>query len=105
MLAAQLGLGRPSGIDGHRLTVTFFGEAVGAAAMLSAPDHRATIARVLADRYTPAPEIEFVTSANESDPQIQRGPSANELLAKSPRLRDLVKRVDGEIIGIRSVRE
>jgi hypothetical protein len=75
------------------------------------PDNLATITRVLARHFDSNLSVQFAvdesvdTSVPDEIPRRVKKEDAEKLIEQSPRLKSLLDKVDGEIIGIRKVED
>ena len=104
MLASQLSTAHLHRLDGHRLTAVFAGSGMVAHQVVTKQANRDLIGDVLKQQYGPAMTITFEidTSRPVTPPAEAHGPAeANHILARSERLRRLVEKVDGVVIGVK----
>jgi DNA polymerase-3 subunit gamma/tau len=108
MVASQLNMARLQTVHENRIKMMFPASATASKQLVSKSENLALIHRLLREQYRVNLTVEFGV---ETQPEPGAGAAAveqkkadpAELLKTSPRLRSIVERVDGEIIGIRQL--
>ena len=108
MLASQVRMAELRSIQQNGIKAFFPASAETSLTLVTKREHAELIARTLRDHYKTNLTIEFAVDHDKADPagegrQTEKKISPGELLERSPRLRRLLERVDGEIVGIRKV--
>jgi DNA polymerase-3 subunit gamma/tau len=107
MLSSNLGLAELRGVTGNKVEVAFAAEDSLAFEMVSKPVKAAVIAESLKDHFgadlSIRARVDSEMSERQTRPEPKTGPSMDVagMVADSPRLKNLLEKVDGEIIGVR----
>lgn len=103
MLATQLELGTPGETAAGQLVVRFGLSGKTAAGYLAKPDSAEVLRRAVLEIYRVEATMTGFVDESAIEAQAEQLPHAGDLLAASPRLRKLVEKVNGEIIGVKRV--
>lgn len=103
MLATQLELGSPSEIRGHHVVIRFGLSGKTASSYVLKADSAAVLSKAAQEVYHLSLTILAEVDESSIEPEVEDRPRSDDLLAASPRLRKLVEKVNGEIIGVKRV--
>ncbi len=108
MLSSQLHMGQVKDVKGNQIKVVFGATGTNSKEILERPDNLRTITEDLRQFFQSPVGISFGIDRelkmpeNNDKKQVTRE-QINRLVDESPRLKKLIEKVDGEIIGIRKV--
>ncbi len=108
MLASQLAMAEVREVNDNQITAVFDPSSGVARQVVEKPNNLAQIKTALADFFTANLSIIFETdkTKKDDDPAHDKKKSKSidlkKLVAESPRLKMLIEKVDGEIIGVRN---
>lgn len=109
MLASQLRMGELRSVNENQIQVVFFSSGEASRQLVQKPENQSIIVRALRDHFHALVTIKFDTDQGHEHPErASDKPNQNridprKLLEASPRLKYLVDKVDGEIIGIKKL--
>ena len=108
MLASQVRMAELRSIKENRLQLFFAASGEASQQLVTKPENMKLIQQTLQECYKANLTVSFEIDANrkdasESDEQSTIDPQ--ELIDKSPRLKSLLEKVDGEIIGVRKAKD
>lgn len=109
MLASQLGMAMVREVRDNAIILSFPSSGATAKQLVEKPDSLSLIVQALREHYKANVTVKFEIDVNRK-PETkanarhdENAARAKEIVDKSPRLRKLIERVDGEVIGIRKV--
>jgi exonuclease V gamma subunit len=110
MLASQVRMAELRSVQDNVIKAYFAASAESSLILVNKREHAELIGRTLREQYKTNLSISFAVDhakadTDESDKKASRRVDPSRLLERSPRLRRLLERVDGEIVGIRKVDE
>ncbi|HUV31027.1 MAG TPA: DNA polymerase III subunit gamma/tau [Acidobacteriota bacterium] len=109
MLASQLSMAVIRSVQDNELVLVFSGAVEPSLQLVSKPENSGLITRLLREHYKANLRLTVERDRNNSQPagDHDEGPSAGinsgDLVKRSPRLKKLLKLVDGEIIGVKKI--
>jgi DNA polymerase-3 subunit gamma/tau len=109
MIASQLAMASIRSVTDNSLTLVFAGPEEASMQLVQKPEHYQLIQRVLADHFGANLRVTFELdeyngrAGDDSGMLRLRKKDANSIVEKSPRLKRLVDKVNGEIIGIKDI--
>jgi DNA polymerase III subunit gamma/tau len=108
MLASQLRMAEIQEVKDNRITVMFFSSGEASHQLVTKTENLALIVRALRDHYKANVTITFEIDREREHPAAadkaaNDRPDPKQLVERSPRLKSILEKVDGEIIGIRKV--
>jgi len=109
MLASQLRMGELRSINENQIQVMFYSSGEASRQLVQKPENQAIIVRALRDHFHALVSIRFDIDQNQehsaqaSEKASQNRIDPRKLVEESPRLKYLVDKVDGEIIGIKKL--
>jgi hypothetical protein len=98
-------------VKGNRIELLFYASGEASLQLVQKPDNLNLILKVLCEHFRANLSIQFKIDKQKENPNLKpEKPHADsadpeELLESSPRLRMLVDKVDGEIIGVRKTKK
>ncbi|MBU8934628.1 MAG: DNA polymerase III subunit gamma/tau [candidate division Zixibacteria bacterium] len=109
MLASQLGMGEIGGVVDNKIKLVFGSNMAASVQVIQKPDNLNMVLQTLGDYYRANVRLIFEVDPNKKD--LPRGADTDSkpkidlarLQENSPRLRKLLEKVDGEIIGVKQV--
>lgn len=108
MLASQLGVARLKSVHDNKLTLLFAANAEASMQLANKPDNLRLIQQVLKEHFHAALDVELAldrTLKADNPGRQQKKVDPTELVRNSARLRSILDRVDGEIIGVKQLRK
>ena len=111
MVAPQLGMADVKTLTDGLLVLEFGTSGEAALGLIDKPEKIAAIEKCLNEFYRTALKVKLVVDRNKADDKGGNGQQKaekvdpKELMEKSPRLKRLVDRVEGEIIGVQKTEE
>ena len=112
MVASQLGMAKVKSARDNTVEIVFAGSEEVSMKVVQKPENLKLISRTLADHFGTNFQVtcsidetmEVPSSADEGIPRLKKV-DAEKLIERSPRIRSLLEKVDGEIIGVRKIEE
>lgn len=109
MLASQVRMAELRAIKDNQLQMYFTSSGEASLQLVTKPDNLKTIQQVLGDNYHVNLTVSFELDQHRPDPNGDgngnRKIDTQELIDNSPRLKSLLERVDGEIVGVKKVED
>ena len=111
MIASQLGMATIRGFRENTVELLFSGSTQSSMAVVQKPDNLQLITSTLSDHFgdTMAVAVELDQNARANPAAGEQNGikkvNSKELVDKSPRLQRLIEKVDGEVIGVRPVKD
>ena len=111
MIASQVGMATIRGFHENTVELLFTGSTQSSMAVVQKPDNLQLIVRTLSDHFgdamTVAVDLDKSVEAEavSGEPNGAKAVNSKELIERSPRLQRLIEKVDGEVIGVRSVKD
>jgi hypothetical protein len=109
MLASQLRMGELRAVNDNQIVVVFYTSGEASCQLVQKPENQNTILKALRDHFKALVTIKFEIDKTKEQP-AQAGEKADggrvdpkKLIESSPRLKFLVDKVDGDIIGIKKI--
>ncbi|MFQ5498455.1 MAG: DNA polymerase III subunit gamma/tau [Candidatus Zixiibacteriota bacterium] len=108
MLASQLGMAKLGGVENNRIRLVFPASSATSRQILEKPANLRFITSLVSEQYKAPLQFQIEVSSDEKADvpaaEISRaGPDTQALIDRSPRLKALLEKVEGEIIGIQKV--
>ncbi len=111
MLASQLDMAEVRGVENNKLDLVFYATCKPSRDLVAQPENSKLILKALKEHYGAVlniktsvdPNKERPRPADEAEPAKAVDPA--ELVQKSPRLKRLLEKTEGQIVGVKEVRE
>ncbi|MFZ1683385.1 MAG: DNA polymerase III subunit gamma/tau [Candidatus Zixiibacteriota bacterium] len=109
MLASQLRMGEVKSVKDNVVSVLFYASGDASRQLVTKPENLSLITRTLRDHFKANLSIKFDIDTENEHPTIGKEQAAQakvdpkQLVDRSPRLKSILDKVDGEIIGVRKV--
>jgi hypothetical protein len=109
MLASQLAMAELRKVTDNEVLLVFGASGAASKQVVERPESFNLISTALREYFKAAVRVRFVIDPTKNTPPAESGKKNNtqmdvaKLIESSPRLRRLLEKVDGEIIGVRKV--
>lgn len=112
MLASQLRMAELKSVKDNQVSLVFYASGEASLQLVKKPDNLNLILKILKEHYKANLSINFTIDPKKENPKLEQEESKKKfnhidkkkLIENSPRLRKLLEKVDGEIIGVKKAK-